>query len=197
MIENESKNLYLQIKARFKRGDRDYKEDFHCPLILSVMSTKGTMTAFCKEVFISDSLFYNWCMKYPLFNECYQIAKMISKANWEQEGIDGLTDEDFNFEHWRTTGAIRYGIGRNRVRMAIDPEANPYEQYKQLVGQAGSEEFTASEIKQLMESINVGRGAYETFKLQEMITAMSEDVKRMRLNHEHNSSPIASVTKTD
>lgn len=187
MIKSEAKKLYLQIK----QGERTYKEEVHCPMLLEVMSKEGTMTAFCKTALISDALFYKWINKYPVFSDCYQIARMISKANWENEGERGKDDENFNIEYWRITGSCRYGVGRtNRIRMAIDPEATPYEQYKQLIHQASCEEFTASEIKQLMESLNVGRSVFETFKLQERIDEMEANVKRMEANNGHNLSPI-------
>lgn len=187
MTQIDAKNLYLQIK----KGNRTYKETIHCPMILEVMNEQGTMTAFCKQAGISDALFYKWTMLYPIFDECYQLGKMYSKSNWEEEGRDGKDDENFNMEYWRITGACRYGVGRqNRIRMAVNAESNPYEQYQQLIKQAGREEFTASEIKQLMESINVGRGAFETFQLQQSIDAMQNDISRMALNNEHNSRSI-------
>lgn len=194
MTQIEAKNLYLQIK----KGNRTYKETIHCPMILEVMNEQGTMTAFCKQAGISDALFYKWTMLYPIFDECYQLGKMYSKSNWEEEGRDGKDDENFNMEYWRITGACRYGVGRqNRIRMAVNAESNPYEQYQQLIKQAGREEFTASEIKQLMESINVGRGAFETFQLQQSIDAMQNDISRMALNNEHNSRSIEKFEKTD
>lgn len=187
MAKIDAKKLYLQIKKR----ETSYKEEIHCPKVIEVMNRRGTMTAFCEEALISDALFYKWCRDHPIFDRCYQVGKMISKANWEAEGERGKDDENFNLEYWRITGACRYGVGRsNRVRMAIDPNADPYEQYKQLVKQAGGEEFTASEIKQLMESINIGRSVYETFKLQERIDEMNQNVQRMERNLGHNSSTI-------
>lgn len=194
MRQIDTKKVYLQIK----KGQCDYHEDFHCPMILEVMNTVGTMTAFCKEAGISDALFYKWTMKYPVFDECYQLGKMYSKHNWEEDGRLGKDDENFNMDYWRITGACRYGVGRsNRVRMAVNAESDPYEQYKQLIKQAGREEFTASEIKQLMESINVGRGVFETFQLQKSIDKMQEDIGRMATNHEYNNSTIEKDSKTD
>jgi len=187
MAKIDAKKLYLQIKEK----ESSYIEKVHCPLILNVMNTRGTMTAFCEIALISDALFYKWLRQYPIFDRCYQVGKMISKANWEAEGEAGKDDENFNLDYWRITGACRYGIGRtNRVRLSIDPEANPYDQYKQLVGQANGEEFTASEIKQLMESVNIGRSVYETFKLQEQINSMTDAIRKMELNNAHNSSTI-------
>lgn len=194
MAKIDAKKLYLQIKER----ESSYIEKVHCMLILNVMNTRGTMTAFCEIALISDALFYQWLRKYPVFDRCYQVGKMLSKANWEAEGEAGKDDENFNLEYWRITGACRYGIGRsNRVRLAIDPEANPYDQYQQLIKQANGEEFTASEIKQLMESVNIGRGVYETFKLQSRIDDMEQNVRRMELNSGNDSSAIEKTGKKD
>lgn len=193
MPEIDAKKIYLQIKT----GERTYNEEVHCPMVLHVMNTKGTMTAFCKEAGISDALFYKWTMQYPIFKECYEMGKVYSKSNWEEEGENGKDEEFFNFDYWRLTGACRYGVGRNRVRMAVDSESNPYEQYQQLIRQAGTEEFTAAEIKQLMESINVGRSAFEAFKLQEEMDAMKEDVARMKINHAHNTGTVKAASETN
>lgn len=194
MIEDDIKNLYKLIKE----GKKKYQEEIHCPMVLDVMNNEGTMTAFCKKAGISDALFYQWTSLYPVFNECYQVGKMYSKHNWEEAGRYGKDEEQFNMDYWRITGACRYGIGRtNRVRLEVSPESSPYEQYQQLIKQAGREEFTASEIKQLMESINVGKNVYETFKLQQSIDAMQQDITRMAINNEHNTGAIEETSKTD
>lgn len=193
MSHIDAQQLYKQIKL----GEGRYKEEIHCPMILDVMNREGTMTAFCHKALISDGLFYKWIKRYKTFRECYYMGKVLSKHNWEKEGEDGKDEEFFNFDHWRLKGSMRYGIGKNRVRMGIDPKSNPYKQYQQLVEMANSEEFNASEIKQLMESINVGIRAFESFELQEQMNEMKDEVKRMQQNHVHNSGAIASTTKTD
>lgn len=193
MSKIDAKELYLQ----FKRGDRDYKEEIHCPMILEVMNDEGTMTAFCKKAQISDALFYNWIKKYKLFAQCYAYGKVLSKSNWEEEGKRGKDEEFFNFDFWRLTGAQRYGIGKNRVRFGINPKSDPYKQYQQLVELANQEEFSASEVKQLMESINVGIRAFESFKLQEELEKVKEDVLRMGVHSANNSVSIEKAAKTD
>jgi hypothetical protein len=193
MSKFDAKKLYMEIKD----GDRTYKEEVHCPMILDVMNNEGTMTAFCRMAMISDALFYKWVKKYKTFKECYELGKVLSKSNWEKEGEDGKSEEFFNFDHWRLTGAMRYGVGKNRVRMGIDPKADPYKQYQQLVEMANAEEFNASEIKQLMESINVGIRSFESFELQQKINEMKNDVERMRTHYANNISPIAGTEKTD
>jgi len=193
MSKIDAKKLYLQIR----NGKGIYDEEKHCPMIIEVMNNEGTMTAFCRTAMISDALFYRWVKKFKVFRECYLIGKVLSKSNWEQEGEDGKDEEFFNFDHWRLKGAMRYGIGKNRVRMGIDPKSNPYEQYKQLVEMANSEEFNASEIKQLMESINVGIRAFESFELQGQINKIQDDVNQIGVRNANNLNSIEKNTKTD
>ena len=81
--------------------------------------------------------------------------------------------------------------------MGINAKASPYKQYQQLVEMANSEEFNASEIKQLMESINVGIRAFESFELQAEVNKVKEDVKQMRLHDGNDSIPIEKDAKTD
>jgi hypothetical protein len=186
-----------QIYMQFKKGDRAYKEEVHCPMIIDVMNNEGTATAFQRKAFICETSFYNWLKKHKLFRECYAYGKIISRDNWDKEGELGKDEEYFNFELWRIKGAMRYGIGKNRVRFGIDPKASPYIQYQQLVEQANTEEFNASEIKQLMESINVGIRAYESFELQEKVNEIQNDVSQMKVRNAHNISAIEKITKTD
>lgn len=194
MAKFDPKKVYQSIK----KGGGKYKEEVHCPMILEVMNNEGTMTAFCKKAMISDALFSKWTHKYPLFRECYQLGKMISRANWEEEGEIGAQDKDFNMEHWKAKGAFRYGYGKtNRVTVEINPDKNPYLQYKELVVQANNGDFTATELKQLMESINIGIRAYESFELQGELNELKKDLDKMRNINGQNSVPIAYLAKTD
>lgn len=189
----DSKALYLQ----FKKGERAYTEETHCPMILDIMNTEGTMVAFCRKAFISDTLFYKWINKHKVFARCYAFGKILSRANWDKEGEDGKNEEYFNFDHWRLIGAQRYGIGKNRVRFGVNPIDNPYKQYQQLVELAKQEEFSASEVKQLMESINVGIRAFESFQLQGELDKVKEDIMRMVTNNANNSVSVEEAEKTD
>lgn len=188
------KNLTAkEIYRKLKNGETRYDEEYHCPLIIEVMNNpnKGTISAFCVEAFISDTTFYRWKARHPTFNECYRYAAMMSRENWEDEGRLGKDDESFNMDYWRIIGAARYGVGKsNRVRVEMDDQANPYEQYKQLISQASCGDFTAGELKQLMESINVGTRTYETFELQKEIDRMKEDLHKMEQNNANNSLAI-------
>lgn len=193
MSKIDSKALYLQ----FKKGDRAYNEETHCPMILDIMNTEGTMVAFLRKAQISDTLFYKWIKKHKTFARCYAFGKILSRSNWEQEGEDGKNEEFFNFDHWRLIGAQRYGIGKNRVRFGVNPIDNPYKQYQQLVELANNEEYSASEVKQLMEAINVGIRAFESFQLQEELDKVKEDVLRMTTNNANNCVSIEEAAKAD
>lgn len=186
------------VYSELKKGKKKYKDDIYCPMILDVMNKEGTMAAFCKKALIGEGTFHNWLRAHPLFNECYQLGKMISRANWEKEGKDGGGDEYFNWEYWRIVGACRYGIGQSRrVRMDVDSSLNPYEQYQQLIKQANEGELTASELKQLMESINIGVRAFEAFKLQQQVEEMESEVRRMVTANGNDFGPIEKTQETN
>jgi hypothetical protein len=61
------------------------------------------------------------------------------------------------------------------------------------MNQASMGDFTAAELKQLMESINIGIRAFESFELQKEVNAMKEDLLKMSQNNGNN---ILSIAKT-
>ena len=89
MAKIDAKKIYLQ----FKQGERAYKEEIHCPMILNVMNEEGTLVAFLKKCFISERLFYKWTSAHPIFRECYEYGKILSRSNWEAEGEIGKNEE--------------------------------------------------------------------------------------------------------
>jgi hypothetical protein len=183
-----AKGKYYQQYESIKKNPTKYKEEIHCPKIIEVMNEKGTISAFCKEVMISDGTFYNWCYQYPIFKECFRFGFMSSQENWEDAGR--MRDEEFDFKYWEFIGRQRYGVGRsNCVKLNVDSNASPYEQYKQMLQQARTGDFTAAEIKQLMESINVGVRVWESFKIQEDVDQMRNDIQKMKA-HGNNIVPI-------
>lgn len=187
MKTEEAKGLFNAIKGRPTK----YDEKIHCPMILQVMSdsVKGTLSAFCVEAKISERTFYKWLYAHKLFEECYSIGKMFARENWEEHGRT-IRDEilppgtiSYRFEHWRMIGWSRFGIGKvSKIRLGLEPNATPNQHYQQLIKQASDGDFTASEIKQLMEAINVGLNAHQVFKLQEEIDQIKNDVEIMRTN---------------
>lgn len=180
----DSDTLYQSIK-RHNRKD-PYNEKVHCPLILRIMNDNGSYASFCSQIGIGESTFWNWCNRYPIFLECYELGKMIARANWEVEGEEFKTHTlplgtiDHAFEYWRMMGWSKFGISKNsRIRLSLSKEGTPAEHYKELLKQASRGDFTASEIKQLMEAINVGLNAHQVFELQKQIDDLKSDLIKL------------------
>jgi len=176
--------IYLQLK----KGKTKYHEEIHCPLILDIMmdKKKGTHSYFCVEALIGDSKFYEWTEDHELFAYCYCLGKMFARKNWEEEGrivkkivtIKGQTNN--RMEYWKMAGWSRFGISKNsRIRLNLKDDANPSQHYAQLLKQASQGDFTAGEIKQLMEAINVGLRAHELFELQKEIDQLKSDIEKI------------------
>ncbi len=196
MSKVDAKALYEKVKR--KHGSPSvYEEEKHCIMIFDVITNpkKGSVSAFCVEAGIGDTSFYRWLDKYDLFKECYGLAKMYSKMNWEREGMD-ISEAVFmpgthshRFEIWRMLGWSRFGEGKNaRIRLNLKADSTPLEHYKQLMQQASEGEFTAGEIKQLMEAVNVGINTHQVFKMQDEIEQLKFDLTTMNENTNGNNT---------
>ena len=181
-----------EIYKKIRRGVKSkYNQSIHCPLILKIMAdkNKGRISSFCKEVMISEDTFYDWVNYYEMFRECYSIGKMLAREAWE---LEGLAIREFTsppgtinhaFEHWKMMGWSRFGISKNsRIKLRLNPKDNPSQHYSQLLTQASQGEFTAAEIKQLMEAINVGLNTHQAFELQKEIDQLKLDLATMITN---------------
>jgi hypothetical protein len=184
MLSSEA--IYQKIKG----APTLYDEELHCKLILKIMMNEGRLSAFCTEAFICESTFYRWVKKHELFCRCYDIGKMHAREAWEIEGYelrDMVTPPgtiNHAFDHWRMIGWSRFGISKNsRIKLDLDPDGSPLEHYKQLLMQASEGAFTASEIKQLMESVNVGLNTHQVFELQKQIDQLKSDLVTMAENN--------------
>lgn len=195
MEEINPSKIYKSIKSGV---NRKFKEKKHCEMVIRIMSDTehGTVSSFCVRAGISDSTFYRWCAEHEIFRECYRYGVMISQCKWDKQGALGMFMEDFNTEVWKVIGSSRFGIGKtNRIRVHVDAETTPYDQYKQLMRQAANGDFTAGEIKQLMESVNIGTRVYEVFELQSQVNQMQEDLRKMELHNGYNSSTTEETPK--
>lgn len=184
-----------EIFKKVKRGYNIYDEKKHCQLILKTMLHNGRYTSFCTEVLISEGTFRNWVNDYTLFAQCYGIGKIFARENWEIEG-EILRNEtnppgviSNKFEHWKMIGWSKFGISKNsRIRLNLDPKSNPSQHYAQLLLQASEGDFTAAEIKQLMEAINVGLNTHQVFELQKEIDQLKSDLATMMANKNGNDT---------
>lgn len=189
----DSKEIVKKLKANRK----SYNEDYHCDLLVKTMldPEKGTMFAFLLEAFITETTFYNWIRTYEAFEDVYSFCKIYTRHMWEQEGrkikdkIMPIGQTSFAFEHWKMVGWSRFGISKNsRIKLNLDPNGTPDKHYSQLLKQASQGDFTAAEIKQLMEAVNVGLNTHQAFELQREIDELKADLATMQANtNGHNS----------
>ena len=203
MLKVDGLELYKQIsQSRIK-----FNEEKHCAMIFNVMANpnKGTLSAFCVEARIGDRTFYNWLKKHEILQECYALAKMFAREEWERQGRE-IRDEvnlpgtsNCKFEYWRMIGWSRFGVGKNsRIRLDLNPEGTPNEHYTQLLHQASEGDFTAGEIKQLMEAVNVGLNTHQVFILQKEIDQLKLDLATMTENaNVHDSISDKRIKKED
>ena len=66
--------------------------------------------------------------------------------------------------------------------------------YRELINQAGRGDFTAGEVKQLAEAINLGMNAHQNFELQKQIDELKSDMaKAKEINYGDNTIPNKSA----
>lgn len=171
---NYASTLFKKIKAKPK-----YREKYHCELILKTFLMNKTMADFLEEACISRQRLVAWQAKHPIFNECVMIAKEIGRARWIKKGIEGMEWQHFNSKVWEGIGKQNFG-GLDKISLTVDCEATPYDQYQQVIKQASCGDFTSSEIKQLMESVNIGLRAFEVCELQKQIDSLNEGLEKMK-----------------
>jgi hypothetical protein len=197
MAKLDPKKIYEKLK---KKGTNisSYNESLHCPMVLEIIGNGGSVSEFCTEALISDTTYYRWRQMYPMFDECSRIAVNYAQILWEREGETNSDNPDFNWRYWEGIGNHRFYLNKQaRVRINVDDKADPHTQYQQLIKQGQEGDLTASEIKQLMESINIGIRAYESFKLQAEVDKMKEDLVKMNLENGNNIVTIEKPEKTN
>lgn len=202
-MSHDAESIFNKIKD----GNIKYAESIHCIGVLQSMLnvSEGTVSSFCVKHLVAESTFHYWVSIHPLFRECYHLGKMFARENWESRGRE-LQDKEYqlgtishDMEYWRTIGWSRFGVGKtSRVRLDLDPKGTPMEHYNQLLSQARTGDFTAGEIKQLMEAINVGLNAHQVFTLQEQINELKSELDLMNTNKNvQNTFAAERLTKTD
>lgn len=180
--------LYIELKTK----PRHYAEEIHCPMILEIMAdkNKGTVSAFCVEANVDDNTFYRWVGKHELFGVCYRVGKMKAREHWEADGralqksSSPIGMISYEFEYWKMIGWARFGVSNknSKVRLELNSEDNPSQHYSQLIKQAASGDFTAGELKQLSEVVNMGLNTEQVYVLQKQIDELKKDLETMATN---------------
>ncbi len=193
MTKLDPKKIYEQAKKNI--SGKIYDEKKHCLMVLDIIGNGGSVAEFCVEALISDKTYYSWRKHHQIFDECSRIAVNFAQMLWEREGETNADNPDFNWRFWEGIGTSRFFYNKQgRVRINVDEDADPHVQYQQLIKQAAEGDLSASEIKQLMESINIGIRAYESFKLQQEVDKMKDDLAKMNLENGDNIISTKDVT---
>jgi len=178
MPELDFEKIYKNIKSG---ASKKYKGKASCIMLLKSISAFGSIPKFLVQANIGMTTFYSWRNKYEEFNECYELGKMIGFNNWFDDGELNKDNEEFNVKHWESKGKIHHDYCKQaKIRLNVDSKADPYKQCQQILEQANKGEFDSSELKQVMESINVGIRAHEAFKMQEELDQIKSDLLQLR-----------------
>lgn len=190
----EAMKVYCELKKNNPKK-AVYNEEVHCPLVIEVFADpdRGTMSAFIIAAYITENTYWNWRKNNPMFDLCAEYGRALGRENWEEMGRNMKHSAVIGsrFEYWRVLGYTRYGISKNpRIRLDLTPDASPMDHYKELINQAGRGDFTAGEVKQLAEAINLGMNAHQNFELQKQINDLKADLKKVNeINHGDNTIP--------
>ena len=195
------------VYQRISRNQNLFNADIHCPLIIQIMADKdkGTLAHFCSRVEIGETKFYEWVNDNEIFELCYELGKMLARKAWEDLGMEikdytaPMGTISHLFEYWRLIGWSRFGISKNsRIRLNLKADDDPSKHYAQLIKQATKGEFTAGEIKQLMEAVNVGLNTHQVFGLQKQIDQLTSDLATMvENNNGHNPITNKGIAQKD
>ena len=186
-----------QLLDTIKKRNQRYNDDEHCLMILEILPTQWRVSAFCAEALITETTFWNWVNKHPLFKICYGIGQILAQEAWEKEEIDNIDNPDWDRRKWLQKGSRYFAKDKAKLQLEIDSNATPWEQYQQILKQAEKGDFTASEIKQLMESVNVGTRVYEAFKLQQEVDNMKAELNEMSQRHGNNTLSINTIKEVN
>jgi hypothetical protein len=196
MTKLDPVKIYEQAKKNI--NNKVYDEKKHCLMVLDIIGNGGSVAEYCVEALISDTTYYRWRREHPIFDECSRIAVNFAQILWEREGETNADNPDFNWRYWEGVGTSRFFYNKQgRVRVNVDEDADPHVQYQQLIKQAKEGDLSSSEIKQLMESINIGIRAFESFKLQAEVDKMKQDLTKMNLENGNNIVSTKDFTQTN
>lgn len=201
----DSKAVFEHFKGRGRNPIYDVER--HCQLLIDTLmdKSKGTVCSFCVEAMITEPTFWKWVNTEPLFSDLYSFGKLYAREVWEREGRElkditmPIGTISYAFDYWKLIGWSRFGVSKNsRIKLNLDPNATPEKHYSQLLKQACDGDFTAGEIKQLMEAVNVGLNTHQVFTLQKEIDQLKLDLATMNENtNAHNSGSNKGIAQKD
>lgn len=193
----KTKSTFEQLKFNFE-SDSAYRQEHHCEAAINILGDrhKGTIADICREFVITENQFNEWRRDYPLFNQAVEYGLVVAKVNWQNEpkvfANEKTELERFDFNMWRYAGKYRFGISEQpKIKVFIDKNLSPVEQYGQLLDCAAMGYYSASEFKQVSEAVNIGIRAHETFKMQEEMDGLKETLKEIQQRNANDGIDIS------
>ena len=193
----DSKAIYKRVKAQ----EIIFIEEKHCPMIIDCMVLNYCRkSSFLVKAQIGETQFGRWLSRHSIFNECFEIGCAISEDAWEKEypikqDFDDIEEYKHEIKEWNRNGrAIIARRESTKLYLDIDADATPWQQYQQILEQSRTGAFNASEMKQVMESLNAGTRVFEVFKLQQEVDKMKVDLIAMGARNGNNIRSIAVAT---
>ena len=158
-------------------GGLGYDPDF-CLKIIHIFNDEGNMSDFCLSIGASRQRVTKWQMEHPEFSEAVELAKDIAMVKWIRDGQDNLDNKDFNVRLWEALGKRQFG-NSDKIAIRMTKDKSPIQHYHEIMHQASLGSFTSSELKQIMECINIGLRAEEICTMQEEIDGLKEGLAKM------------------
>lgn len=183
----------FEIYQQIKKGPTHYHEELHCVMIMDCLIRTFRLSSFLKKALLSQSTFNSWLYQYPKFKESYGIGIAIARENWELQEVDCIDIKEH--KAWLDRGNRHFIDDSLKITVNTTDCNNPWQQYQAIMEQASHGTFSASEIKQLMEAVNIGTRVFETFKLQEEVDTMKDTLKEMGSRNGNNILPISKTAK--
>jgi hypothetical protein len=165
---------------------------------MEIFKSGGNMCDFCLEVGASIQRVTRWQMDNEDFSEAVQLAKDIALSHWLKTGYKNLDNREFNVRLWEALGKRQFG-NSEKISFRTTKGASPIEHYQEVMQQASLGNFTSSELKQLMESVNIGLRAEEVCTMQKQIDELKEGLVKMEereLEHQISNTETPETDKT-
>lgn len=78
-----------------------YKPEY-CERLVEFGERGESVIAFCADIGIGKTSFYEWCQKYPAFEAAAHVSKMKACAFWERLGINIMMNEPLSRSNKKT-----------------------------------------------------------------------------------------------
>lgn len=160
-------------KSGFESHGYKYK-DHYPELLIQTMREGDSYVAFCAEVGIGKTTFFEWLNAYPEFDAAYERAIALAQVWWEKKMQEKLItggDEKFNTTGWSIVMRNRFGHTEHRkIRVkGISKAKTLSDKFKVLGEMLERGELTANESVHLMNFLSGGAKLLES---SEMLTKM-------------------------